>query len=133
MSELVDLVQRHLRAGPDGVDLEDALWAELSAALERQPGATAAARLIDVAAALAQPGSAPPAAQKLVGAAAAILAALVAGGQASDRDIEAMRRRAAAVVGAPLSTALPGQPPPPGALKVGPGAFAALRTRKDES
>lgn len=132
MSDLVELVQRHLRAGPEGVDLEDALYAELAAVLDKQPGANAAARLIDIAAALAQEGSPPPAAQKLVGVAAAILAALVTTGQAKDRDIDAIRRRAAAVVGAPPTSALPGQPPPPGALKAGPGTFAALRTRKDE-
>ncbi len=125
MTPFVDVVERHLCAGATGVDVDDRLWPELSALLAHHAGLDAAAALLDVAAALASDSGAPPAARKLVGAVTAILAALTV----DEPRREELRRRAAAVVGAPSSTAFPGQAPPQGALKVGPATFAGLRAR----
>lgn len=127
MTILIDIVQRHLTDSPTGVDLNDAIWPELSAALETRVTATTAAHLIDIAQTLAGDGAAPPAAQKLVGVVGVLLDAVVAKVAQPAEDIDVLKRRSAQVVGADEGVRLPGQPPPAGALKMGPAAIAALR------
>jgi len=130
VSALIDIVERHLRAGPAGVDLADGVWAELSVTLSTMPGEEAAVALLDIAAALAPAAPAPPASHKLVGAVLAVLQAIDSRPDATQA--EALRRRAATVIGATTTTMTAPQPAPAGALRVGPAAFAALRSDERE-